>query len=284
MEKLSETFENIKERFSNPLIFSFIVSWLICNWQITLTLVWHDLEEVKRMGFNDTYQFLRFQLCHNHNYITPIFVAIGYTFAFPFLRNLIRVVNAASELLGDKYTLKINKGASIPFEEYYKLDLKIKEREIKLSEMIQNAGELTGQILTLEQAGRDNDNIILDLKKQIEILEDFKHKLTDNSFLDGYWTLQVKDDLNEHQARGWFVKDGKINLITEEVKVPHYIISSFYYYKDRNEILFIATVMKNNTIIDVFNLRMNNEDHLTGFRNNKQVTLTRGYAPLNLEQ
>lgn len=41
--------------------------------------------------------------------------------------------------------------------------------------------------------------------------------------------------------------------------------------------------MKNNTIIDVFKLSMNGEDYFTGFRNEKQITLTKGYLPLNLE-
>lgn len=283
MEKLSETFENIKERFSNPLIFSFIVSWLICNWQITLTLIWHDLEEVRRMGFNDTFQFLKYQLNHNQNIKQPIIVSIIYTIALPYVRNLIRVINASSELLGNRFTLKINKGASIPFEEHYKLDLKIKDREIKLSEMIQNAGELRGQILTFEQASRDNDNKIFELKKKIRILEDFKQELKDITFLDGYWTIQIKDDLKEHQAKGWFVKNGKISLITEGVKVPHYLISSFYYDNEQKEILFIATVMNNNEKIDIFNLKMSGEDNLIGYRNEKQVVLTKSYSPLKIE-
>jgi hypothetical protein len=276
MEKLSETFENIKERFSNPLIFSFIVSWLICNWQITLTLAWHDLDEVKLMGFNNTYQFLRFQLCHNHDYKHPILIAIIYTIALPYLRNFIRLINASSELLGNKWTLLINKGASVPFEEYYKLDLKTKERENTLSEMIQSAGKLNHEINTLNLTILDNSEKIKKLTHDLSAKDSILFQLEDKSILDGYWVLRYENNLKEHLPQQLLFRSNKIFHFIEGEKYPKYTIRHFYHNIQSKQLHFIAVEIEDNTKFKIFSFSNANDEYMNGTVNEFNISIKRG--------
>lgn len=46
MDKISEILNSVKERVSNPLIFSFLASWLVYNWKIPVALIWFDEKQI----------------------------------------------------------------------------------------------------------------------------------------------------------------------------------------------------------------------------------------------
>ena len=92
MEKISEVWGNIKDRLTNPLLFSFFCSWLIFNWEIPVSLIWYDSEQIKVSGHNSIFQFIHCKLNKEHSFLYPILFAIFYTLLIPIIRNGISIL------------------------------------------------------------------------------------------------------------------------------------------------------------------------------------------------
>ncbi|WP_333600827.1 hypothetical protein [Flavobacterium sp.] len=110
MEKVSEILNSIKERLSNPLIFSFIVSWLVYNWEITIALLWYDKTQFKAEGFKSVFEFVQHQLdtkCWSMKW--PILLAVIYTFGMPYFKEFVDLMNKKAILFGKKWKTKLLK-------------------------------------------------------------------------------------------------------------------------------------------------------------------------------
>jgi hypothetical protein len=51
IEKPNDLLKELKDRLSNPLIFSFIIAWLFFNWQITVGLLLYKNDQLIRDGY-----------------------------------------------------------------------------------------------------------------------------------------------------------------------------------------------------------------------------------------
>lgn len=86
---------NIKDRFKNKLVFTFVLSWLIINWHIFYILFVYDIDPSSRFKIvtGDYYIFLcNDWICYKNiimQFIAPLFIAISYTLIFPYINNYI---------------------------------------------------------------------------------------------------------------------------------------------------------------------------------------------------
>lgn len=102
-EKLKDIYENIKDRLSNPLIFSFIVSWLVYNWEITVALLWYDKDQIKAEGYKSIFEFIQYQLNSKcFSFIIPLILALVYTFIMPYIKEFVDFTNKVALLIGKK--------------------------------------------------------------------------------------------------------------------------------------------------------------------------------------
>src|SRR5215475_11842150 len=90
MENFKDILASFKDRFTNPLIFSFICSWLIINWQISTALFSFDRKQIEIEGYQTLSQFIKAKLNTTDAFWHPLLIAIGYTLLIPILKNLIR--------------------------------------------------------------------------------------------------------------------------------------------------------------------------------------------------
>ncbi len=106
-EKVKDVYENIKDRLSNPLIFSFVFSWLIYNWEITIALLWYDKTQFQAEGCKSIFEFIQDKIntkCWST--ALPLVFAFLYTFGFPYLKQGIRIFNQIALKWGDKNEVK----------------------------------------------------------------------------------------------------------------------------------------------------------------------------------
>jgi len=108
MEKISDILDNIRERISNPLLFSFMLSWIFINWGISVALLWYDPAQLEHDHYNSIFTFIRSKLCSQNSFLQPLSFALGYTFFLPIVKNWISAFNAWNTNWGNRIISKIS--------------------------------------------------------------------------------------------------------------------------------------------------------------------------------
>jgi hypothetical protein len=156
--KLKDVFSNVKDRLSNPLIFSFIISWLIYNWEITVALLWYDKFQIQAEGCKSIFEFIQNKLDNKFwSTILPLIVALIYTLGFPYLKGLINILNKIALNFTKKNEMKYVKEVTIE---------KIKQLEKELEEV----------------------------KNQNFQDKNFINQLYNFQVIEGYWQCKIKLD------------------------------------------------------------------------------------------
>jgi hypothetical protein len=117
MENLTEFWKNVKERISNPFIFSFIILWFVYNWKITLGIFLLDSNDFRLTGNLTLIDYLEGQI----KYIVfwkPIVFAILYCLFVPVIKELLRAFNAVVNRYGSDLYFRISKDSKVDFELY----------------------------------------------------------------------------------------------------------------------------------------------------------------------
>lgn len=281
MEKLKDIFNNIKDRFSNPLIFSFICSWLVINWPITIALVWYDSAEIQKTGCSSIFEFISDQLKKEGSFSKPIGFALAYTLLMPTIKNLIRALYSWTAKWGDNWNLEISKGVKIPFEKYLKFREDYDKRSKILEDVIAKENEFANNYNSLNTELLQAKAKINDLTQQQTESNNFYNQLNNVSILNGYWTNKYSDTLNKELSGSEevFISDGKYYLVEKFGEKKHaFNIKNFQFNSRTKTIFFIkenvtqdkniknvgnVTVLKNNINI----LYMEREDLITGTEN-----------------
>ena len=121
MEKISEFFKELRDRFSNPLFFSFIVGWLAINWKIVIGLFFYSMQQLEKDGYYSYFDLITKNSTITSTFCYPFTIALGYTFLVPIIRNWISMFNAWNQRWGSKKTLKISEEGQISVSKYIKL-------------------------------------------------------------------------------------------------------------------------------------------------------------------
>lgn len=276
MGKIYEMLGELKDRFRNPLVFSFFISWIICNWPVTLAVLWHNSNEIKSMGFQSTFDFIRHNLEYHLNWETPILVAFVYSFLMPFSKTIIGFFSALADRATNWTILKVNKGAWVPFNNYYNLELKNSEKQQKLSEMIQQSGRVRIELAEIKAFLEEEKQKSLLLKESIKKHELFSHELTDDSMINGEWDVKFyKTNSEEQVSQNWKIENGQIYHITMDDKHYIYNIRHYYYNNSSFKLLFVGINPTNSEEVAVFDMKISGISYMEGWLNGRRINFQR---------
>lgn len=180
VETYKDFFEEVKSRVNNPLIVSFVTTWLICNWQIPVGLIFYEQAELA----GDRYTSY-FDLIYKHtdiwlNLIIPLALACGYTYGFPYVKGWIQRHQAGVMTTTENKILEITKAATLKNLEVENQRLKEanKKLHIEMDEMDQanNSRALNGNwVIKIggieERWNITNDTVHINSKTAYRILE-----------------------------------------------------------------------------------------------------------------
>ena len=288
MEKVIEIYNNIKDRLSNPFVFSFICSWLVYNWRIPVALIWYDKSQFSGCGCHTIFDFISFELAKTNSFLFPLFLAFVYTISIPFIKNGVRIVSAYAQKWGENEEIKALDGGKIGVEKY----LKLKDDYIKATKRLEETIEDEKKYLTLNT---DLLNEINDVKSQLNDslvernnLNDKIRKINDYSFLNGKWIKAKEFIVANNLGKGKNINatvfrffNGKCYLNDEtENKL---IITEFFNNVDNQKIMFQMQYIRNDDIskteaYDVFNFVLKYDDSfsvLSGKLNENIIELTK---------
>lgn len=284
MDRVADILNNIKDRLSNPLIFSFIVSWLIYNWQISVALIWYDTKEVHAEGCNSLFEFIQDKLNQRCSWGWPLFTAIIYTISMPIIKGGIRLFNSHVFKHIDKLDLEIIKNGSVSVEKYLKYREQYINRTNELDNIIKSENKYLDENNKLREeifSTRENVNrslaTIEELNRQIDNIDNY-------SFLNGFWrcTYTTQNNSNSYTEEVE-INNHKFQIVSENRVVPKYSIRNFFLNQRTLKVFFIKELEKDYirnhltedqrneiTYGDQFtfvSLRIDNEDRLLGHEN-----------------
>lgn len=162
VKEVKEFFQEFKHRISSPLFGSFIISWLLINWEIPITLLFYKQEYVYR-DFKASYvdairEYYSIWRCILFPFLTSLF----YTFVYPYIRNQIKIFQAARTLEVDSAILKKSGEGFVSIAKHQILEGQLRERMDQLQTFYNNQTQIE----------KDNEELRL---KEMEL----NHQLTD---------------------------------------------------------------------------------------------------------
>lgn len=202
-EKIKDVYENIKDRLSNPLIFSFLCSWLVLNWKIPVALIWYDKSQFSGCGCQTIFDFIEWHWKKEGTFWWPVLIAFTYTLLIPFVKNGIRIIFVRAQKWGDKNEAK------------YVL------------------GGMTKEHIKLQS---DYDEVAKSLIDKNDCID----KLYNQSILRGHWT-RIRDGKDKKVIDKIRISDGNI-YITENFnnETKESLITAFFYDRNIKKIFFVS--------------------------------------------
>lgn len=237
MEKISDFFKELKERLSNPFIYSFLISWLIFNWKIPIALIFYKSEDLAKDGYKSFISLIADQIHLQKSFIYPILAALVYTFAFPFFRNTIIAFNSWTKAWGSSWSLKLSKSGKISIEKY----IELRNTYAKRTQLLEQTLEKESKFLHENEELR---NRILSLTQEKNDYQSKNQKWVDyNSYsiLNGEWNFQTEDNLKQIRTEKIFlIKDGTVSEIFNSSRDKKVIgkIENFHYNFASQEMIF----------------------------------------------
>ncbi len=238
MDKLKDILNNIKDRFTNPLVFSLICSWLIFNWQITVALLWYDSNQIEKSGFKNIFDFICDKTNQQYSLLYPLCFAIGYTVLMPIIKNLIRAFYSWAGKWGENWNLKILGGGKIPVEKYLSFRSEYEKRTKILEDVISKENEFVDKYNSLNTDLLKAQSNESELRQKLTEAENLVRQFANVRILDGYWTNTYDDTDTTTGLQGSeeiYINDGKYYLIGQFGEPRHVFNIIDFHYDGRNK-------------------------------------------------
>jgi len=249
MEKISDLLDNLKERLSNPLIFSFMFCWLFFNWEIPVALLWYDPQQLLNEHYTSIFSFIQSKLWWCRSIVLPFVFALLYTFLLPIVKNGIYMFQAWNSKWGNKMILKISENATISFDRYISIKNKYEEQKKKLAVAFEEESSIRNDLaVTISELNNARSEINA-LKQAKGDLEYFQANLNDFRIIQGKWSF-IRGDENyniEIVSNNFFPLD-KFNGKTDK----RYIVANFFFDSRYDTIFFVIYEEKGNTSKPVY--------------------------------
>ena len=192
MESFKEIINNLRDRFTNPLFFSFVFSWIFFNWEIVVALFWYDKVQIYHEGYLSLFSFIKAHLNFCQNILFPAFFAIIYTIFNPVVSNQIKVFYAKINAKGESKSLIATESNFIPIEKYIKARKTIDKQKKNLVNIINKESETASRNDELNEKNHSLEQKIRDLEKSSGDLTERINQIYNTNILNGKWTLTYK--------------------------------------------------------------------------------------------
>lgn len=262
MDKIDDFFKDLKERAANPLISSFVFSWLIWNWRIPLVLFFYKLGDLKLDHFNSYIDFITYQLNNKWvAFVYPIISALIYTFIYPFINNWITIINSWFTAWKTTKSLNVKKTYTVSLDNYINLreiyHTRTNELKIVINQERSYLAKNEDLINKIAKVEIEKNAILDDLNSSktslYTITESLKEWQDSNNILilNGTWKYFFYD--NRNNSKIWtskiiVISSGIINTTPMNLEKSQ-IIENFHCNVSTKEIIF--TIRYTNEIDEV---------------------------------
>lgn len=194
MTDFKDFLDQIKIRLTNPLIFSFLISWVIIHWQIFVGgfyLTTKDLEELGHANFLD---FVQASINWSNGIWYPLLSAIVYTVISPLVRIGIQLFNTWINKKGNDQIRKVASDSFVPYEMYDKILFEVQTQRGRNESLVTENISLSNEIDVKKNEIRENGLINNNLQMELTKSQNQISSMFDSSFLKGNWRLIIKNN------------------------------------------------------------------------------------------
>jgi hypothetical protein len=257
---VGNVYDDLKERISNPFLFSYAVAFFFTNWRVWVGLLFFDRERLNSKGFDNHLEYIEGVVNAWTLYVVPATAAILYCFAYPFLRNKVLQVQAYFK---SKSSEEINKYARqhlIPAEQFINLEMGLERQkqryqraidiraklEVKVDELNKQVSSSNFQVSNLNEQiaelNAKNSTMLKDSQTHIAEREELFqwNNLNDLENYNGDWRVQFFDsqrpDILVRIYRGeGEILDSSRNPVTNEAV---FLLRSVYVNRNIDQLVF----------------------------------------------
>jgi hypothetical protein len=227
MDKISEFFKEIMSRLRNPLVYSFIITWLIINWRIPIGLVFYTNASLHTDGYSSFFDLIEKNNSIKKFLLEPLVLAILYTGLFPVIRTWIMALHTYVDKWGTDWFLKISKEGQIPMTKYIEMRTDLKQKIAQIEELVNTESVIIKQknSLLLELSAEKNKNIELiekqnnlnaEAKSHLEAL-DLLIRKNSVQYFDGNWSITYALPSREEVKTDIKILNGEASMLNKRV-------------------------------------------------------------------
>ncbi|HEY5824423.1 MAG TPA: hypothetical protein VIT44_08665 [Cyclobacteriaceae bacterium] len=215
MERLSDVVNNVKERVTNPFIVSFLLSWLVVNWKITVALFWWDTQQIVDSGNLTIFQFIAREASRSESYLHPLYSALIYTVCSPFVFGGFSVLTAFAIKLSNKYIFQVSQDSPVSFEKYIELKERYSRSTDAYAKLVSEESKTLSNLETVKKELMDsiqklNATNEAHQKEKIELSSDFEKQIK-----------SVRDEAAQSMARSREIVKNVISPISGVWKIEY---------------------------------------------------------------
>lgn len=155
---MKDIIDSLKIRLNNPLIISFLISWPFWNWEIVVSLIWYNGDNLtKHTEFENFVELIDTYSDNCRSIIFPFVSALAYTFLFPLIKWKINSFTAKYSSREEQEIFEIKKILTVPTVEFVEA---VKQADDKIKEL--------SKIITAKSAIHTENTVLKDEKEKLE--------------------------------------------------------------------------------------------------------------------
>lgn len=216
MGDIKDFFQEFKERLTSPIFGSFIIAWLVINWEIPLTLIAYNQDELKLDGNVSYLQFVKDRYSFLNCFIFPLVASLVYILCYPHLKNIVNRYIAKAKIKGDAELLKISKdNGYVSIEKHLSIKSQLDNKMEQLTNFYAEQTQIEKQYSELQ----DTHSLLLEENERQKIEIDklgkrVPEKQTVEKFLDVYEVISKYSFFGNFDAKIMDVYNNLIGVYT----------------------------------------------------------------------
>ncbi|WOK09279.1 hypothetical protein RT717_11580 [Imperialibacter roseus] len=248
MNKINDFFDTLKERFTNPFFASFIISWALINWEITLALLYWE------NGFDGLIDYISKKADWYYGFVYPFIAACLY----PFFRIAVDAAITWIKKISDNWNINISKERSVKISKYLRdrerLDTSLQnlekiinaenvtadqlKKQIEIAETLQvNLAESRNRLVELEQQVKDSTA----LEKKFSNAQDQLANITNSNVLNRTWKVTI-GPVNEGKTAVFKINGDSLSMMKNNELIEVGRVYGFHYMTPSKRISFIKVI------------------------------------------
>lgn len=226
MDEIKDFFKDLQERVTSPVFGSFIISWLICNWDLVLLILFNNADTLKQDRYALIYLSFKNHSIY-HLLILPLFGSIVYVLGYPYLKNWVKKYNAQKKAKNEHEILLATTGYSIPLERYIEQLDTLEKEKAKLANLVveqaivrEERNEAVSKMNQIKMEANEKENRINLLLEETLDLKSDKMGL-----LYGTWTASLKTK-NGKMDEQWYFESNIIETSTGSYGIKDFLCNN----------------------------------------------------------
>lgn len=247
MEKISQILDNIKDRLTSPLIFSFVVAWLVINWPITIALIWYD-PPVINQGYLSLIDHIRSNTNFLKSFCYPATISLIYTFVYPFIKLIVSMFQTWIVRKEEDVNLGILKSSKVSMDKYLSFKIQYEKRSAELEKAISSETVTQQQLEEVKTALMAERNQQNKLSQELSDVKYIVDNISNIDLLRGRWIRTLKTTMRT-TTENIEIQNNNLYIYNGNAMEQKYSIHDFY-FNSRSKVvhftLFHASNQKSN--------------------------------------